>query len=296
MEQYINEFMKGNITLDEAREGMQVLANSVNGGLGVEETVGQYRNLFQDIFNTGDNSLSTILSAMQNVGTGLVNGYLGDVVKDENGIVTSGWLALAQQNNELLDNYTQSWKELKVTVEQLLEQLEKDYQEALERSKALKHISKYLMDANEDGPDIPSTSVGWIDLSGDFHSGSYDGYGGMPSTPGTYHTGVKEGLVSASPNAKLKAFEDLTLKPLEPNEVPAILQQGELVLTQGQQGMLLRNASQLMQQPGAIASQGINVNLTMSNLTFHEISNGQDFANYITNNLSSAIAQGLARR
>lgn len=295
MEQYINEFMKGNITLAEAQAGIGRIAAATKDGLGVEETLSEYQSLFGNIFDTKDNSLATILGAMQGSASGLINGYLGNVQKDGD-IVTGGWLALADQNNKLLDQYTTTWKELRTTVDKLLEQLEKDYQEALERSKALKHISKYLMDANEDGPDIPSTSVGWIDLSGDFHSGSYDGYGGMPSTPGTYHTGVKEGLVSASPNAKLKAFEDLTLKPLEPNEVPAILQKGELVLTQGQQGMLLRNASQLMQQPGAIASQGINVNLTMSNLTFHEISNGQDFANYITNNLSSAIAQGLARR
>ena len=178
----------------------------------------------------------------------------------------SSYYDIAEKNNDIIQKYTQTWEDLVKSVDNQIASLESAYRRAEEDAK----------DVGEGSSHTGSRVIG-------------RGYG-------TFHDGVASGYVGGSKFDKLQTFKDLALKPLKPEEVPAILKKGELVFNKDQQNTLLGNISRLTNRPYPIVSNnGVSVTMTMGNLTFHEINNGQDFANYITRNLSSAIAQNLNR-
>ena len=304
MQEYVDEFIAGNKSIDEVRKGLAALTSNINDKLTATENITETRRLF------GGASFESILSTLEKQATAEANRY-------------PEYLKMVQSNNNATEEYRKSWDELKEQVEAekaLLEKQWKELQEQKEYTKTLASTVKH----DSDGGSVrtsPGTYVavdgagnytkyegGKVTESGNIRGSSMSelhdkGYssntiiaeGAGHYTANRYHDGIDNGAVGTNTDyEKLKALKAMALTPLKPNEIPAILKAGEVVLNGAQQSNLLSNISRIGMMGQRVA--GTTVHLEMNNLTFHEIQNGQDFANFITKNLQSAVAQGLNKR
>lgn len=304
MQEYVDEFIAGNKSIDEVRKGLAALTSNINDKLTATENITETRRLF------GGASFESILSTLEKQATAEANRY-------------PEYLKMVQSNNNATEEYRKSWDELKEQVEAekaLLEKQWKELQEQKEYAKTLASTVKH----DSDGGSVrtsPGTYVavdgagnytkyegGKVTESGNIRGSSMSelhdkGYssntiiaeGAGHYTANRYHDGIDNGAVGTNTDyEKLKALKAMALTPLKPNEIPAILKAGEVVLNGAQQSNLLSNISRIGMMGQRVA--GTTVHLEMNNLTFHEIQNGQDFANFITKNLQSAVAQGLNKR
>lgn len=84
-----------------------------------------------------------------------------------------------------------------------------------------------------------------------------------------YHTGLDQGYVSKyrpiSDDEKLKMFQKFSRSDLRPDEVPALLKAGELVMTQNQQDNILKN----LQMTYALNSVPANNNQVVNHVTIN---------------------------
>lgn len=84
-----------------------------------------------------------------------------------------------------------------------------------------------------------------------------------------YHTGLDQGYVSKyrpiSEDEKLKMFQKFSRSDLRPDEVPALLKAGELVMTQNQQDNILKN----LQMTYALNSVPANNNQVVNHVTIN---------------------------
>lgn len=298
MSQYVDAYLAGNLTYDQATAAMRGLVNELNSpdGLTATENMKSLQSFFGDLFST-NGSVAEILKSMNSAAQQEAGNY-------------DTYFKVVRDNINLMDEYTTTWDELKKSVDEQIEALKAAYEAAKEAAMRMKEYASRYHDGGGDSGggniyvqgDYVVAGADRVYYDPDGHTGSFTHGEGVYSAGQmvhSYHEGIENGLVgSASSDKRYQMLQEMSLKKLKPNEIPALLKTGEAVLNGQQQTTLLGNIRQLAKQqmiPQISGNQGVQVNLTMSNLTFHEINNGQDFANYITNNLSSAIAQGLAR-
>lgn len=330
MEQFVTQYESGAITYEQCLNGINTLVNSLTGGLGVNETLDSYKELFSGSSMT---ALSDVLTKLQGSAQTEADNF-------------SKYLSLYKSNEEVISKYTSSWEELKKSVDEQIAALKAAYEAALAAATAMKSYATSSHHSSGNGSSGGGGSSGGYTIAGANYevvngkvhyiqgsgvtaaeaaasTGAIEGSGrtyhvssGTTTTSSkassssssggvirdsnakkyTRHNGVEGGLVGhASSDEKFDIIKKMSLTPLKDNEVPMLLKDGEAVLTQNQQSMLLSNMRTLRNLPTNSSLGGVNVNLSMSNLTFNEINNGQDFANFITKNLSNAISQSMAK-
>lgn len=279
----------------------RMLTNGLISSSKYNEVIGAIKSASSDGLITPDEYQQLLLNVYgQEFGN---NGTVSSLIKTLNdtmsGILDETTASSVESEKILgfISDQKGNWETLKNQLNELLAQLKESYEEAKRRAAERTTISYSSGDSSSDSYYDPSPE-GFV-IAGGNHSYTerWDNYSDYAAGKDAdysgqlyWHTGLENGLVDASNDDRLKALKTMALTPLKPDEIPAILQRGEAVLTVPQQKALINNVGNLSR-----INPGVNVNLTMSNLTFNEISNGQDFANYISRNLSSAIAQSLAK-
>lgn len=201
MSQFMEKWMAGSITYEEAMTGIRKMAESMKDGFGsldhLDSLLGV--NGFDDL-----NSMLEGLKESSNASVAQFEGYM-EVVKANSGSI---------------DKYNSSWKEMQQNIKDQISALEKLANEA---TKVATSINKYM---SSGGGSTPGKDPGYVN-----------------SGPGVkYHSGLEEGFVgsNSSPdkNSKLKL---LGLRKLKPDEIAAILQKSEVVLTPEQQHNAIHN-------------------------------------------------------
>ena len=311
MEQFITQYENGSITYEKALSGLNNLVSSLSSGLDVNKTLDAYKDLFGGSSTT---SLATVLSQLQ-----------GSAQAEADNL--SKYMSLYKSNEEVISKYTSTWEDLKKSVDEQIKALKAAYEAALAAATAMRYYSsssssgggggggsEYTTNITIAGRDYEvngstgqatyfnGSSAGNWSVSGGRYTGSSSsssssGTSHVIDSSGSYirHDGIELGAVEATTDdRKVAILKAMSLKPMKADEVPQLLKRGEVVLNTEQQSRLLRNMSALTNAPSAL-SQGTNVVLNMSNLTFNEINNGQDFANFITKNLSNAVSQAMAK-
>jgi hypothetical protein len=259
LQAYVDDYMAGKVSYEEAFANIKAISGYITTGLGVttnlEETLSYLKGEDFKSF------LGTLSSAAQ-----------------EEADKYGQYLAAVQKNSDYMEDYQVSLNDLSGTISENIKALKASYEAATNQTVATNTLSRTIAAAAN------------ISVQGEGVSTLGDAY--------VHHSGINTGYIGASTSdEKLEALKAMTLSPLKPDEMPALLQAGEIVLNRSQQDTLLSNIKKLGANTvnpviaAAAPKSGTVVNMTLSNLTFHEIQNGQDFANYITKNLSSAIAQ-----
>ena len=259
LQAYVDDYMAGKVSYEEAFANIKAISGYITTGLGVttnlEETLSYLKG--EDF----KNFLNTLSSAAQ-----------------EEADKYGQYLSAVQKNSDYMEDYQVSLNDLSGTISENIKALKASYEAATNQTVATNTLSRTIAAAAN------------ISVQGEGISTLGDAY--------VHHSGINTGYIGATTSdEKLEALKAMTLSPLKPDEMPALLQAGEIVLNRSQQDTLLSNIKKLGANTvnpviaTAAPKSGTVVNMTLSNLTFHEIQNGQDFANYITKNLSSAIAQ-----
>ena len=307
MQQFVSQYESGAITYERALNGINGLVTALNTGLGVNDALSSYKELFSGNKIT---SLSDVLSQLQNSAQSEANNF-------------SKYLEMYKQNDEAISKYTSTWEDLKKSVDEQIKALKAAYEAALAAASAMAYYSSsgnggggggggsgtiaiagknYAVDPNTGNVTFfNGSSGGKVNVSNGRYTGSSSSSSSKPNvirapSNKTYkrHDGIERGAIeSTSDDKKASIIQAMALRPIKPDEMPQLLKQGEVVLTQGQQAQLLKNVNSLagIQR----VASGTNVTLNMSNLTFNEVNNGQDFANFITKNLANAVSQSMAK-
>ena len=308
MEQFITQYENGSITYEQALNGLNSLVSALTTGLDVNGTLSSYKELFT---GTNVSSLSDVLSKLQNSAQTEANNL-------------ANYMSIYKSNEEVISKYTSTWEELKKSVDEQIKALKKAYEAALAAATAMRYYSSSSGGSGGGGGGSEYTtniaiagrnysvnsstgavtyfngkSAGYsVSVSGGRYTGSSSSSTTHVIGPsGNYirHDGIELGAVEGTTDDKKVAIlKAMSLKPMKADEIPQLLQKGEVVLNTSQQSQLLKNMGALTHMPTAV-NHGTNVVLNMSDLTFNEINNGQDFANFITKNLSNAVSQAMAK-
>ena len=304
MQAYVDGFLSGAITYEKALDGVKSLTANINKGLAALTNVDETRKLL------GGGSVTSILNTLESDARAEADRY-------------PEYFGNVKSNISTAEAYTKSWEELKKQVKEEQELLEKQWKELQETKEAQKKIASTVRHSDHDGGNAITTTGTYRIVSGGYETKVENGVAGDPVrikgsslseladkgysastiiadrdtfgrySVNTYHSGIANGAVGKLSNDdKAKALQALALTPIESDEVPALLKAGEVVLNSAQQSNLLANMGKIAPMGSGTA---VNVSMEMSNLTFNEIQDGQDFANFITKNLSSAVAQGLSQ-
>lgn len=299
MQKYVEAYVSGAVTYEDALKGVKDLTNSISSGLSVTD------NLTKVLTYFGEGDIIETLNSFNKTAETEAANY-------------QNYFEAVKKNAELTDKYTKTWEEMQASIQEQLKALKEAYEAAIKAAEATQEAVKtyrssgggsetttnyVIISRDNDGGYKAEKFSSYSDYSNRTNgtSGSISGTSsGKTQTPGkayVFHEGLEKGYVGAlTPNAKLEALKKLSLTPLKDYEVPAILKAGEIVMTSGQQDNLLKNVSKLGVNESAIIASSPSVTLNMSNLTFNEVQNGKDFANFITKNLTSVVAQNLSKK
>lgn len=262
MSQYIEKWQNGAITYDQAISGVNDLLTKLQTGFSNSDYLDSLIGL------SNGNSLAEILTNMQSTTSDSLNQF-------------REYLESAQSNKELFTKYASSWEEMKANIAREIEALEN-------AARALENTSNtnkgYSSDSNSSSKKKKSSKK--------------RSSGGGPnvndhrivlSGPGMallkHHTGINAGYVGKemdSPDKRLKAIGDfINGKSLKQNEVPVVLEKGEVLLNDGQQQMLYKRINEL-ESGTSFSTPTLNCNKMIP-------SNNNDVSKSMVNNFYGGI-------
>lgn len=262
MSQYIEKWQNGAITYDQAISGVNDLLTKLQTGFSNSDYLDSLIGL------SNGNSLAEILTNMQSTTSDSLNQF-------------REYLESAQSNKELFTKYASSWEEMKANIAREIEALEN-------AARALENTSN-----TNRGHSSDSNSSSKKKKSSKKRSS-----GGGPnvndhrivlSGPGMallkHHTGINAGYVGKemdSPDKRLKAIGDfINGKSLKQNEVPVVLEKGEVLLNDGQQQMLYKRINEL-ESGTSFSAPTLNCNKMIP-------SNNNDVSKSMVNNFYGGI-------
>ena len=257
LQSYVDDYMAGKISYEEAFANIKTISSYVSTGLGVSDNLQETLNYLKGTDFTS--FLKTLSESTQQE---------ADRYEE--------YLKAVKNNNSYMQNYQLKLDGVNTAIENSIAALKASYEAATRQTIATNTLTNTIAKA----ADVPVVKSGSASLGDEY----------------VHHSGINTGYIgTGTSDQKLEALKAMTLTPLKPDEMPALLQAGEIVLNRSQQDTLLSNIKKLNAVNPVVAAtkSGTVVNMTLSNLTFHEIQNGQDFAKYIAKNLSSAIAQSI---
>ena len=315
MSTYISEYNKGNLTAAEVTSKMNKLIQNTAGGYDSMENLTDTLSAFNEM-----NADSALFNS-----TVAVNGLYKDF---------GSYMQIVADQNATLDKYTQTWDQIHESVQAQLAELKRladiEAQKLAERQSRSRGSGGGGSDRNE----ITQTGIYAVadrnGALGVIDHGKFTAVSGREDDVNhdiidrfTYHTGVEKGVVGGSDDEKAKMISALATGTFKRDEVPSLLQEGELVLTKNQQANLLKNLvpldeSDMLSQytlgpdvlnlnafrakrlkGGIAAGNGIQMqqNFNFGDIHVMEAQNVTDIARGIMNGgLSQALTQQLYKR
>ena len=257
MQRFVELYQDGSITYEKAMAGITQMATQMKDGYSALEQLNGLMNI-DGIGKISDISASTNAKVDQSVQ--LLGEYMG----------------IAKANSDTISQYTSTWNEMKDNIAAQLAQLEKMAKELEEYVKNHTYSSGSSSSRNHDsgsssssggkgsGNSYVAAGPGYSDkgMQEAINRGDrieFDGSGGGKTeqeikdtykemTKNKRHSGLEKGVVGKggdSNDATAKAMKTMGLKPLDPDEYPAFLREGEMVITPNQAQQMVDNIKML---------------------------------------------------
>lgn len=218
IQEYIDSYKAGTLTYEEAQAGIHDLVSQMNQKMSAMDNLQNIYNYMGKVYDTaadGNSVFAGIQKAFSESGNQLISS-----------------LEQYQANAGLISESMSSWQQLTNNVESIKDILEdvKDNLKDTERDS----------DSKKDKDDNVRGS-GNSRATGKHSSKSVYGSSGFSAEK--HHSGVFSGAVGSSSADKTDKIRVLEAEKLEPNEVPALLERGEMVFTPEQMEKLVASFS-----------------------------------------------------
>lgn len=212
IQEYIDSYKAGTLTYEEAQAGIHDLVSQMNQKMSAMDNLQNIYNYMGKVYDTaadGNSVFAGIQKAFSESGNQLIAS-----------------LEQYQANAGLISESMSSWQQLTNNVESIKDILEdvKDNLKDTERDR-------------DDDKDSGSKSH----VTGKHSSKSVYGSSGFSAEK--HHSGVFSGAVGSSSADKTDKIRVLEAEKLEPNEIPAVLERGEMVFTPEQMEKLVASFS-----------------------------------------------------
>lgn len=281
IQEYIDSYKAGTLTYEEAQAGIHDLVSQMNQKMSAMDNLQNIYNYMGKVYDTaadGDAVFGGIQKAFKESGDQLISS-----------------LQQYQANAGLISESMSSWQQLTNNVESIKDILEdvKDNLKDTERDS----------DSKKDKDDNVRGS-GNSRATGKHSSKSVYGSSGFSAEK--HHSGVFSGAVGSSSADKTDKIKVLEAEKLEPNEVPALLERGEMVFTPEQMEKLVASFSATAYVPdnswikNMYPSATVNtkpniVNVSVGDVKLTDVRDVDGFAKAMGRDFVPLARQALAR-
>lgn len=281
IQEYIDSYKAGTLTYEEAQAGIHDLVSQMNQKMSAMDNLQNIYNYMGKVYDTaadGNSVFAGIQKAFSESGNQLISS-----------------LEQYQANAGLISESMSSWQQLTNNVESIKDILEdvKDNLKDTERDS----------DSKKDKDDNVRGS-GNSRATGKHSSKSVYGSSGFSAEK--HHSGVFSGIVGSSSADKTNKIKVLEAEKLEPNEVPAILERGEMVFTPEQMEKLVASFSATAYVPdnswikNMYPSATVNtkpniVNVSVGDVKLTDVRDVDGFAKAMGKDFVPLARQALAR-
>lgn len=281
IQEYIDSYKAGTLTYEEAQAGIHDLVSQMNQKMSAMDNLQNIYNYMGKVYDTaadGNSVFAGIQKAFSESGNQLISS-----------------LEQYQANAGLISESMSSWQQLTNNVESIKDILEdvKDNLKDTERDSD----SKKDKDENVRGS-------GNSRATGKHSSKSVYGSSGFSAEK--HHSGVFSGAVGSSSADKTDKIKVLEAEKLEPNEVPALLERGEMVFTPEQMEKLVASFSATAYVPdnswikNMYPSATVNtkpniVNVSVGDVKLTDVRDVDGFAKAMGRDFVPLARQALAR-
>ena len=201
IQEYIDSYKAGTLTYEEAQAGIHDLVSQMNQKMSAMDNLQNIYNYMGKVYDTAAN------------GNSVFAGIQKAFSESGNQLISS--LEQYQANAGLISESMSSWQQLTNNVESIKDILE--------------DVKDNLKDTERDRDDDDDDRGSKSHVTGKHSSKSVYGSSAFPAEK--HHSGVFSGIVGSSSADKTNKIKILEAEKLEPNEVPAILEHGEMVFT-----------------------------------------------------------------
>lgn len=275
IQEYIDSYKAGTLTYEEAQAGIHDLVSQMNQKMSAMDNLQNIYNYMGKVYDTaadGNSVFAGIQKAFSESGNQLISS-----------------LEQYQANAGLISKSMSSWQQLTNNVESIKDILEdvKDNLKDTERDR-------------DDDKDSGSKSH----VTGKHSSKSVYGSSGFSAEK--HHSGVFSGAVGSSSADKTDKIKVLEAEKLEPNEIPAVLERGEMVFTPEQMEKLVASFSATAYVPdnswikNMYPSATVNtkpnvVNVSVGDVKLTDVRDVDGFAKAMGRDFVPLARQALAR-
>ena len=281
IQEYIDSYKAGTLTYEEAQAGIHDLVSQMNKKMSAMDNLQNIYNYMGKVYDTaadGNSVFAGIQKAFKESGDQLIS-----------------FLEQYQANAGLISESMSSWQQLTNNVESIKDILEdvKDNLKDTERDS----------DSKKDKDDNVRGS-GNSHVTGKHSSKSVYGSSGFSAEK--HHSGVFSGAVGSSSADKTDKIRVLEAEKLGPNEIPAVLERGEMVFTPEQMEKLVASFSATAYVPdnswikNMYPSATVNtkpniVNVSVGDVKLTDVRDVDGFAKAMGKNFVPLARQALAR-
>ena len=275
IQEYIDSYKAGTLTYEEAQAGIRDLVSQMNQKMSAMDNLQNIYNYMGKVYDTaadGNSVFAGIQKAFSESGNQLIAS-----------------LEQYQANAGLISESMSSWQQLTNNVESIKDILEdvKDNLKDTERDR-------------DDDKDSGSKSH----VTGKHSSKSVYGSSGFSAEK--HHSGVFSGAVGSSSADKTDKIRVVEAEKLEPNEIPAVLERGEMVFTPEQMEKLVASFSATAYVPdnswikNMYPSATVNtkpnvVNVSVGDVKLTDVRDVDGFAKAMGRDFVPLARQALAR-
>lgn len=280
IQEYIDSYKAGTLTYEEAQAGIRDLVSQMNQKMSAMDNLQNIYNYMGKVYDTaanGDAVFGGIQKAFKESGDQLISS-----------------LQQYQANAGLISESMSSWQQLTNNVESIKDILE--------------DVKDNLKDTERDRDDDDSGSKKHSSSSNAPSTSSRRETGDSSHGPGVekHHSGVFSGAVGSSSADKTDKIRVLEAEKLEPNEIPAILERGEMVFTPEQMEKLVASFSATAYVPdnswikNMYPSTTVNtkpnvVNVSVGDVKLTDVRDVDGFAKAMGRDFVPLARQALAR-
>lgn len=275
IQEYIDSYKAGTLTYEEAQAGIRDLVSQMNQKMSAMDNLQNIYNYMGKVYDTaanGDAVFGGIQKAFKESGDQLISS-----------------LQQYQANAGLISESMSSWQQLTNNVESIKDILE--------------DVKDNLKDTERDRDD-DKDSGGKSHVTGKHSSKSVYGSSGFSAEK--HHSGVFSGAVGSSSADKTDKIKVLEAEKLEPNEVPAVLERGEMVFTPEQMEKLVASFSATSYVPDRswmknmyikpnINERPNTVNISMGDIKLTDVRDVDGFAKAFARDAKPLIRQAMGR-
>lgn len=280
IQEYIDSYKAGTLTYEEAQAGIRDLVSQMNQKMSAMDNLQNIYNYMGKVYDTaanGDAVFGGIQKAFKESGDQLISS-----------------LQQYQANAGLISESMSSWQQLTNNVESIKDILE--------------DVKDNLKDTERDSDDDDSGSKKHSSSSNAPSTSSRRETGDSSHGPGVekHHSGVLSGVVGGASTDTTDKIQVLATEKLDPNEVPALLEKGEMVFTPEQVDNVIANLRGSMYIPPnsmvnknytqpSVQQKSTTINMNFGDIKLTDVRDVDGFAKAFARDTKPLIRQAMGR-